>query len=255
MPYVYKYVDKADGICKYVGIVKGDIDSLKRRIYQHKRDGWHKNRCFSVSYFQCNTQSEAEAFESHLIAEYGTANYFNKAKSGWGENQFLSFVSIIWSPIDDDSVWEINAKRESLAEARERHNRELNFNASESRSWQLITECEMQMKKHNSENPSFLYKKCMRHIENRLSDMRGHHDKNAFLAILRLWGASIKMILHEYGLKTLSQLIADEKENEICGKHSVQNILNGLLDYFDSDSDDELIITATKSIPYDIWIE
>ena len=51
-----------------------------------------------IEYFDCDTQSEAEAFEAHLIALYGTDKYYNVKKAGWGINKYLPDVEKWWKP-------------------------------------------------------------------------------------------------------------------------------------------------------------
>ena len=107
-PCVYRYIDKKDGIVKYVGIVYKQ--SLQKRIQDHLyNDEWCKNGNWKIEYFECETKSEVEAFEAHLIALYKTEKYFNKVKSGWGINRFLPDVENWWKPatidvFEDDEV-------------------------------------------------------------------------------------------------------------------------------------------------------
>ena len=78
-PCVYRYIDKKDGIVKYVGIVYKQ--SLQKRIQDHLyNDEWCKNGNWKIEYFECETKSEVEAFEAHLIALYKTEKYFNKVE-------------------------------------------------------------------------------------------------------------------------------------------------------------------------------
>ena len=95
MAYVYRYIDENDGIIKYVGIVyKRMIDV---RIKAHASvDDWRDKGNWRVEYFECDNRSVAEAFESHLIALYGTDKYYNKAKKGWGINKYLPDVESWW---------------------------------------------------------------------------------------------------------------------------------------------------------------
>lgn len=94
-PCVYRYVDTESGITKYVGIVhKGN---LEKRLMAHMcMDSWANDGCWRVEYFECESRSEAEAFESHLIALYETHKYYNKAKTNWGLNRFLPDVEKWW---------------------------------------------------------------------------------------------------------------------------------------------------------------
>ncbi len=102
---VYRYTDLSDGIIKYVGITSVSI--FGNRIYAHQtRDKWWQNKCWKIEYFECDNQSEAEAFEAHLIALYKTGDYYNKQKVGWGLNKYLPDVEDRWqtstaTPFDD----------------------------------------------------------------------------------------------------------------------------------------------------------
>ena len=79
MAYVYRYIDADDNKIKYVGIVYGK--SLGEWITAHaSQDDWRYKGNWRIEYFECETRSEAEAFESHLIALYKTYEYYNKAK-------------------------------------------------------------------------------------------------------------------------------------------------------------------------------
>lgn len=104
-PCVYRYIDLEDNKIKYVGIVKKSC--LEKRISDHSyNDDWCKNGIWRVEYFECETQSEVEAFEAHLIELYGTWKYYNKVKAHWGINRFLPDVEKWWkvfseSPFDD----------------------------------------------------------------------------------------------------------------------------------------------------------
>jgi len=96
-PCVYRYIDTDDRIVKYIGIVyKEDLD---RRLNAHLCcDDWCKSGNWDIEYFECQNRSEAEAFESHLIAVYETWKYYNKAKANWGVNRFLPNVENWWKP-------------------------------------------------------------------------------------------------------------------------------------------------------------
>lgn len=94
-PCVYRYIDTTDNVVKYVGIVHKS--KLEKRLLAHaNNDKWALNGCWKVEYFECENRSEAEAFESHLIALYGTHKYYNKAKADWGINKYLPDVESWW---------------------------------------------------------------------------------------------------------------------------------------------------------------
>lgn len=72
-------------------------NSLDKRIQDHYyTDDWCFGKRWTIEYFECDTRSEAEAFESHLISLYGSDKYYNKAKSNWGINRFLPDVEKLW---------------------------------------------------------------------------------------------------------------------------------------------------------------
>lgn len=94
---VYRYIDIEDNTIKYVGIVRSGF--LCDRIQSHEReDKWCQNKPWRIEYFECDTQSEVEAFEAHLIALYGTYKYYNKQKASWGINKYLPNVEKWWKP-------------------------------------------------------------------------------------------------------------------------------------------------------------
>ena len=100
MPYVYRYIDKLDDIIKYVGIVVSQ--KLRDRVRQHKyQDIWCTSSDFKIQYFEVKTRCDAEMWEAHLIAEYKTHRYFNKAKSSWGLSSYLDSATIKWEDFDN----------------------------------------------------------------------------------------------------------------------------------------------------------
>lgn len=93
MPYIYKYVDTADSKVKYVGIIKRD-SNFPKRFYQHKRDDWYDGHAWEIWYTSVPTSTDAEMLEAHFISVYMTDEYYNKAKSDWGECSFLNMELI-----------------------------------------------------------------------------------------------------------------------------------------------------------------
>lgn len=91
MYYVYKYTDKSDEIIKYIGIT----NCIERRIKQHTEE-WAQQSNYRIEYFECNNRSQAEAYESHLIALYNTSDWYNKSKSGWGIISEFSQTKYQW---------------------------------------------------------------------------------------------------------------------------------------------------------------
>lgn len=110
---VYRYVDQSDQITKYIGITckQHKIRSLESRIKEHcKKDEWAKGN-FRVDYFSVNSQTDAEAFESHLIALYETYKFYNKAKADWGVSSFLP-IDITWNKyITYNKTFSFSSKR------------------------------------------------------------------------------------------------------------------------------------------------
>ena len=100
--YVYRYIDTATSTVKYVGITNGKR-TIKKRVIEHKREDWYKNCNWIIEYFEVKNQSEAEAFESHLIALYKTYKWYNTMKVGWGINSFLPMQIDKWIKYDPDS--------------------------------------------------------------------------------------------------------------------------------------------------------
>ena len=91
MNYVYRYIDKADNIIKYIGIVCRDTENaLDKRIYEHSyNDSWCQGKSWKIEYITVPTKNDAHALEGHFIALYGTNRWYNKAKTTLG---LLSFV-------------------------------------------------------------------------------------------------------------------------------------------------------------------
>ncbi len=96
---VYKYIDLADDIVKYVGITYGDSSNLKKRIYQHRiNDNWANISNYNIQYqdFDVNSRTDAEMLEAHYIALYQTYKYYNKDKKKWGLSSFIPNREHLW---------------------------------------------------------------------------------------------------------------------------------------------------------------
>ena len=94
---VYEYIEINTDIVRYIGIVnKG---SMANRHRQHMKDDWYESEKYKIRYIQCETQSETEAIESHLISMYPEDQLFNKAKIGWGLNKYLP-ADFNWIDLD-----------------------------------------------------------------------------------------------------------------------------------------------------------
>ena len=94
---VYRYIDLKDNITKYIGIItsKSKNRCLEDRLKEHNtRDKWAKGN-YRIEYFLVKSRTDAEAFESHLIAYYKTYEYHNKAKKDWGLSAYLP-TNIDW---------------------------------------------------------------------------------------------------------------------------------------------------------------
>lgn len=111
---VYRYRDMDDGIIKYVGIVRNGLlcDRIMAHFYEDK---WAKEKVWEIDFFKCDTQSEVEAFEAHLIALYGTDRYYNIQKSGWGINKYLPDVEDWWKPALKPTFADSETLRAALA--------------------------------------------------------------------------------------------------------------------------------------------
>ena len=99
MGYVYRYIDIADNIIKYVGIVWSENRTLEQRVKEHEtQDNWCKVRKWKIEYFETNINSrtDAEYFEAHFISLYETDKYFNDKKSGWGTSSILNNIDVEW---------------------------------------------------------------------------------------------------------------------------------------------------------------
>ena len=96
MFYVYRYTDLRDDIVKYIGITKR---KLQLRVKEHdKQDDWLDNLVYwDIDYFCVKNQSEAEAWESHLISEYCTYNWYNKGKADWGSITSFTDITVRWN--------------------------------------------------------------------------------------------------------------------------------------------------------------
>jgi len=87
VPYVYRYTDKNDDAVKYVGIIKNE-SNFPKRFEQHRRDSWFPDGNWLIEYVEVDSVTDAEALEGHLIHEYRTYDYYNKAKASWGRCTF-----------------------------------------------------------------------------------------------------------------------------------------------------------------------
>ena len=96
MYYIYRYTDLRDNIVKYIGITKR---KLKLRVGEHdKQDAWLDNpNYWDIDYFRVKTQSEAEAWEAHLIAVFKTNLWYNKEKADWGKIASFEDIPISWT--------------------------------------------------------------------------------------------------------------------------------------------------------------
>lgn len=90
IPIVYRYTDLNDDTVKYIGIITGTKNRcLEERLREHnKKNEWSEGH-YKIDFFAVNNRTDAEAYESHLIAKYNTQNYYNKAKTGWGISDYL----------------------------------------------------------------------------------------------------------------------------------------------------------------------
>lgn len=96
MPYIYRYLDKNDGIYKYVGITKS-WKGLEHRVQSHKKDYWFGNGKWTVEYAFVESMTDLQMLEAHFISDYETYNWYNKAKSSWGKSRMFQVPPLQWS--------------------------------------------------------------------------------------------------------------------------------------------------------------
>lgn len=111
---VYRYIDLADNIIKYVGIVHhGNLNS---RLRAHaKTDQWCMVRKWRIEILSCDklNRTDAEYLEAHFISLYHTDKWFNKAKAGWGVSSIISYSEDDWQEYKSDLIdTEINKEKE-----------------------------------------------------------------------------------------------------------------------------------------------
>lgn len=116
MEYVYKYTDLSDGIVKYVGIT----NNMAARVYQHTLDKLGKIKSWNIEYAEYPTRADVEFLEGHLISLYGTATYFNVAKSGFGKCSF-DIGDIRWQRYEPGCSALIIPKKDCIQEESEKH--------------------------------------------------------------------------------------------------------------------------------------
>ena len=99
MAVIYRYTDLYDGIIKYVGIVWSDNRTLFDRVKEHRSDEWYNEGRWKIEYLQksVNTRTDAEILERHYISKFHTNEWFNKAKSSWGECTLMNSEDEDWS--------------------------------------------------------------------------------------------------------------------------------------------------------------
>ena len=92
MAYVYRYKDMWTNEVHYVGIVWSKTRTLTTRISEHyKNDKWCRDGCYIVETLNVpvNTRTDAEYYEAHYIALYGTGKFYNKSKVNMGISNLI----------------------------------------------------------------------------------------------------------------------------------------------------------------------
>lgn len=273
MPYVYKYVDDADGICKYVGMTGGNKFALRQRIYAHKKEAWTQGKQFSITCFQCHTQSEAEAFESHFIAVYGTSKYYNIAKSDWGINNYLNTDNIVWKSAVDVINGCLDYSEEMKAKIRQHRivgvrvckkvdkkippvdslkferDQMINLDCG----LRLIRKCEECLK---SRNDSYEWKReahinyavSCSSIQEWLLYISCSRNKYHLLQLLTLWGVATHLEIVRCGYDSLDTLIKREKKSKT--ESLAENTLFAIREFLNSEKDKEIIHRIIEECPY-----
>lgn len=130
MPYIYRYLDRSDGVYKYVGISKNK-DTLRQRIKSHEHDYWHRCGNWYIDYAFVKSKADVEFLEGVLIAEHGTWAWYNVAKATWGHSVLFDVPRLNWKVFqwgDDESdecKVEINVSETSKIGAKNTYNKRI----------------------------------------------------------------------------------------------------------------------------------
>ena len=107
MAIVYRYFNTDTKEYDYIGIVYSEHRTLAQRVREHSKEPQFQNGNYTIDYFNVETHTDAEVWEAHLIAKYGTNKRLNKSKATWGTCSYLP---------DDKDMWikfEIEEKKVS----------------------------------------------------------------------------------------------------------------------------------------------
>ena len=130
MPYIYRYLDRIDGVYKYIGISK-NRDTLRQRIKSHEHDYWHRCGNWHIDYAFVKSKADVEFLEGVLIAEHGTWAWYNAAKATWGYSVLFDVPKLNWKVFqwgDDESdecEVEINVSETSKIGAKNTYNKRI----------------------------------------------------------------------------------------------------------------------------------
>ena len=105
MAIIYRYTDLLDETIKYVGIVWSGNRTLKQRVSEHRRnDGWCKNAAWRIEYLKkdVHSRTDAEMLEGHYIAKFGTDQFYNVRKNGWGLSDYIDDSCDEWELFQTD---------------------------------------------------------------------------------------------------------------------------------------------------------
>ena len=105
MAIVYRYTDLDDEQIKYVGIVWSGNRTLKQRDDEHrKNDDWCRNGHWKVEYLKkdVKNRTDAEALESHYVNKFGSDQYYNVRKAGWGISNIIDDSNDEWVTFRSD---------------------------------------------------------------------------------------------------------------------------------------------------------
>lgn len=111
MAIVYRYFNTDTKEYDYIGIVYSEHRTLAQRVYEHSKEPQFQNGNYTIEYFNVATHTDAETWEAHLIAKYGTNKRLNKSKASWGTCSYLPDDKDMWIKFDIEEKKNKDEKR------------------------------------------------------------------------------------------------------------------------------------------------